>query len=117
MGNLTNPDKVITVSNLNYFKSRLSSFADVYVGVGSAYTDAMIEANHHDSLSNGTLVSVTASSNSLWVILPDSFSPTVQMGGLNVPMTAQTPVTSGGVTYKVLKSDNTYSGTFSISLT
>ncbi len=116
MGNTTNPDSLITVEKLQYFKSRLVNFQDAYVGTGSAYTDAMTDANHHTSLSRGAMVSVTASNNYLWIILPSTFSPTVQIGGLSVPMTAQSPITSGGVTYQVLKSDNTYSGTFSISL-
>ena len=38
------------------------------------------------------------------------------MGGLNVPMTAQSNVTVEGVTYKVLKSGNQYTGSFSVSL-
>ena len=92
-------------------------YRDVYVGVGSTAQDAMIAANHHDEVMRGDQISITASSNTyVWVILPESYSPKVQMGGLNMPMTAKTPVTSGGVTYKVLRSDNQYKGTFDISL-
>lgn len=117
MANLTNPDSLVTVEKLDYFKSRLAGdFKDVYVGVGAAYTDVMIAANHHDSLSKGALISLTASSNYIWVILPNTNSPVVQMGGLNVPMTAQSDVTVGDVTYKVLRSTNQYTGSFSISL-
>ena len=91
-------------------------YEDVYIGVGASYADAMIAANHHDSVLKGALISVTASSNYLWVILPSDYSPVVQMGGLNVPMTAQSNVTVDNVTYKVLKSNNQYTGTFSVSL-
>lgn len=117
MANLTNPDNWVSVEQLNYFKSRMGGgFTDVYIGVGATYSDAMIAANHHDALSKGSLVSVTASSSYLWVILPNIYSPVTQMGGLNVPMAEQSAVTVGNVTYKVLKSSNSYTGTFSISL-
>ena len=117
MSNLTNPNKVITVGKLDYFKSKLLvDFKDVYIGVGATYTDAMVAANHHDSVLKGALISVTASSTYLWVILPSSYSPVVQMGGMNVPMTAQSNVTVSDVTYKVFKSSNQYTGTFSVSL-
>lgn len=92
------------------------AYKDVYIGVGAAYTDAMIAANHHDSVAKGSPVPVTSSISYLWVILPNTNSPVVQMGGLNVPMTAQSDVTVGDVTYKVLRSTNQYTGSFSISL-
>jgi hypothetical protein len=91
-------------------------YKDVYIGVGAAYTDVMIAADHHDSLSKGVLVPLTASSNYIWVILPNTYSPIVQMGGLNVPMTAQSDVTVGDVTHKVLRSTNQYTGSFPVSL-
>jgi hypothetical protein len=117
MSNLTNPNKVITVGKLDYFKSKLLvDFKDVYIGVGATYADAMVAANHHDSVLKGALIFVTASSTYLWVILPTSYSPIVQMGGIEVPITAQSNVTVEGVTYKVLKSSNQYTGSFSISL-
>ena len=117
MTNLTNPESVVTVENLDYFKSKLAvDYKDVYVGIGATYTDVMIAANHHDSLSKGVLISLTASNSYLWVILPNSYSPVVQMGGLNVPMTNQSQVTVGGVTYKVMKSSSQYTGSFPVSL-
>ena len=117
MTNLTNPGSLVSVERLNYFKSRLAlEFKDVYIGVGAAYTDAMIAANHHDSILKGVLISLTASSNYIWIILPNTYSPIVQMGGLNVPMTAQSDVTVGDVTYKVLRSTNQYTGSFPVSL-
>lgn len=92
-------------------------YEDVYIGVGSTSSAVMIASNHHDLILKGNPVSVTASSNYLWVILPDTYSPVVQMGGISVPMSEQSPVTSEGVTYKVLRSSNQYSGSFSVSLT
>ena len=94
----------------------LTDFKDVYIGVGAAYTDVMVAANHHASVLKGAPVSVTVSSNYIWVILPSSYTPGVRMGGIEVPMTAQSNVTVDEVTYKVLKSSNQYTGTFSISL-
>ena len=92
------------------------SFNDVYIGVGSTYSEVMIAANHHDSVRRCALMSVTASANYLWVILPSNYTPVVKMGGIEVPMTAQSNVTVDEVTYKVLKSSNSYTGTFNIAL-
>lgn len=91
-------------------------FNDVYIGTGATASDVMIAANHHDSVAKGSLISVTSSTSYLWVILPDTYTPVVQMGGLNVPISEQSPVTQGDVTYKVLKSINQYTGSFSVSL-
>lgn len=100
----------------NEMKPAITAFKDVYVGVGATYTDAMVAGNHHNSILKAAPVAVTASSNYLWVILPSSYSPVIQMGGIEVPMTAQSNVTVGEVTYKVLKSSNSYTGTFNITL-
>ena len=106
------------VQNLwtNQMKPAITTFKDVYVGAGAVYSDVMVAAKHHDSVLKGALISVTASSNYLWIILPNTYSPIVQMGGIEVPMTAQSNVTVGEVTYKVLKSSNSYTGTFNITL-
>lgn len=104
-----------TVWGYEYNQS-VSAFADVYIGGGAAYTDAMIAANHYDNIIKGKSVSVTLSNTYLWVILPLPYSPTALMGGMVIPMTAQSSVTVNGVTYNVLKSDNTYTGTINVVL-
>ena len=91
-------------------------YFDVYVGVGNSVEDVMIEANHHNMLTKGSAIPITADNTYLWVILPYGYTPLVQMSSLNVPMTEQESVTQGNVTYKVLRSQNQYAETFSIEL-
>ena len=89
---------------------------DVYVGTGTSYNDVMIAANHHEFVRKGSLVPIAANNAYIWVILPNVYSPVVQLSGMIVPMTEQSSVTLNNVTYKVLRSDSQYAGNFSISL-
>lgn len=117
MSNLTNPNKIITVGLLNYFESKLLvAFTDVYIGTGANAAAVMVAANHHDRINKGDHVSLTASSNKIWVIIPNTYSPTLTMTGIEVPMVAGSNITEGGVTYKVFSSANTYTGSMSVAL-
>ena len=89
---------------------------DVYVGTGASYNDVMTAANHHEFVRKCSLVPIAANNAYIWVILPNVYSPVVQLSGMIVSMTEQTPVTLNNVTYKVLRSDSQYAGNFSISL-
>lgn len=94
----------------------ISSFTDVYIGCGDVYSDVMIEADHHDQVLKSDNIPVTADDNSLFVILPSQYTPVIMMSGFEVPVTQEENVTVDDVTYKVLKSDNIYTGNFSIML-
>lgn len=102
--------------NLILAKVNSINYKDVYVGAGGTVQDVIVAANHHNDVIRGDQLSVTASSAYIWAVLPNTYSPVLQMEGLNVPMTAQSDVTVGDVTYKVLKSSNSYTGTFNIIL-
>ena len=98
------------------FQLPISTLENVYIGSGASTSDVMVAGNLHASLRLGEAISVTASNAPLWVILPSSFYPTVMMEGIKVPMTSQQDVEVQGVTYKVLKSDNTFTGSFNVVL-
>ena len=102
--------------NLILAKVNAINYKDVYVGAGGTVQDVMVAGNHHNDVIRGDQLSITASSAYIWVVLPNTYSPVLQMEGLNVPMTEQSNVTVGDVTYKVLKSSNSYTGTFNIIL-
>ena len=70
-----------------------SYYTDVYVGAGAVYTDVMIAANHHDQATKDVGISVTATDEYLFVILPSNFSPAILMNGFTVPMTEWGTVT------------------------
>lgn len=112
----------ITEPKVTYYKKKgiksktICDFKDVYVGVGASYSDVMTGSNHHVSVRKGSLISITANDQYLWVILPNCYSPVAQLSGMNVPMIEQSPVTVDGITYKILRSDSQFTSTFSISL-
>ena len=97
-------------------REALVIYNDVYLGTGSSAASVMIEDNHHDTLSRGTYVILTASSNKIWVILPNTFNPTVTMNGMEIPLTYESSITVDDITYRVMSSTNTYAGTFSVCL-
>lgn len=97
-------------------RDALVYYEDVYIGTGANAAAVMVAANHHDKMNRGDHVSLTASSNKVWIILPDTYSPILTMTGIEVPMTAGSDITEGGVTYKVLSSSNTYTGSLNVFL-
>ena len=97
-------------------REALGIYEDVYLGTGASAASVMVAANHHDSLSKGDHVTLTASSNKIWIILPNTYSPTLTMNGMEVPLTYESSITEGGTTYRVMSSSNSYSGSFNIYL-
>ena len=95
-------------------RDALSIYEDVYLGTGSSAASVMVPANHHDTLSKGEHVTVTASSNKVWIILPNTFSPTLTMNGMEIPLTYESSITVDDITYRVMSSSNTYTGTFNV---
>ena len=94
----------------------LAVYTDVYIGTGSSAASVMIPANHHDTMGRGEHVTVTAATNKVWIILPNTYSPTLTMNGMEIQLTYESSITEGGVTYRVMSSTNTYIGTFNVYL-
>ena len=91
------------------------TYEDVYIGKGINYTSAMVAANHHDAVVKGDHFSLTCNSSKVWIILKNTNdTPILTMSGTEMPLTAESDVTSEGVTYKVYSSTNTYTGTFNV---
>lgn len=97
-------------------REALVVYNDVYLGTGSSAASVMVPANHHDAMSRGEHVTVTASSNKVWIILPNTYSPTLTMNGMEIPLTYESSITVDDVTYRVMSSSNTYTGTFNVYL-
>ncbi len=89
-------------------------YEDVYIGAGASSSDVMVNANHYDQLLKNNPVSITATANYLWVIMPEANSPKLLMNGIEVPMALDTTVTVESINYKVWKSSNTYTGSFNL---
>lgn len=92
-------------------------YQDIYIGAATQSTTIKTSTYHHDLLTKGDLVSVTASSQKIWMILPnDAPVPHVFMSGLEVPMELHGTTTIDEATYKVYKSVSPYTGTFNVQL-
>lgn len=101
----------------NKIKPGVLTFSTAYIGAGASAAAVMVPDNKKTDLLKGISTSVSASNAYLWVCTPsDNNTPTVLMNGITVPVTAQSNVTLEKVTYKVLKSNNKYTGTFNIVL-
>ena len=91
------------------------TFEDVYIGKGINYSSVMVAANHHDTVVKGEHINMTCNNSKVWIILKDSNNaPLLMMSGTEIPLTAESDITSEGVTYKVYSSTNTYNGTFNV---
>lgn len=92
-------------------------YKDIYVGAATQSTTIKTSTYHHDILAKGSLVSVTASSQKIWLIFPEASEvPNVFMSGMEVSMVLHGTTTIDEATYKVYKSDSPFTGTFNIQL-
>lgn len=96
----------------------LHEYKDVYIGAAAASSTIKANAYHHDSITKGRPISISNASNAyIWVILPSTEeTAVVMMNGMEVPMTSDGTTTISSKSYKVLKSGNTYTGSFNIFL-
>ena len=92
-------------------------YKDVYVGAATQSTTIKTATYHHDLLAKGSLVSITADSQKIWLIFPSTADvPFVFMSGIEVAMVLHGTTTIDEVEYKVYKSNSPYTGTFNIQL-
>lgn len=92
-------------------------YYDIYIGAATQSTTIKTSTYHHDAVLRGKPISITASSQKIWLIFPDeSEVPTVQMNGIEVPKELHGTTTINEATYKVYKSLSYYTGTFNVCL-
>jgi hypothetical protein len=120
---------IVTFSKLSYFLTKLRTelgatyvsidsmfYKDFYLGVGATESDVKIAANYHAAERKSSVFSFTASSQKVWLIIPSTYSPVLEMSSIDIPMVLDRTYTSGNVTYKVWKSDSSYTGTFNLCI-
>lgn len=92
-------------------------YKDIYVGAAAQSTTIKTSTYHHDILVKGELISVTASSQKIWLIFPEAMDvPNIFMSGMEVAMVLHGTTTIDEATYKVYKSESPFTGTFNIQL-
>ncbi len=92
-------------------------YNDVYIGAATQSTTIKTDAYHYDMIAKGSLISITANSQKIWLIFQSTADvPHVFMSGMEVAMVLHGTTTIDEVEYKVYKSDSPFTGTFNIQL-
>lgn len=89
---------------------------EIYVGVGSTYSDVFIAANKYENLESPSRFNITAN-NKIIVIYPstNTYVGIPKMNGIDIPMVAST-FTDDNIQYNVLTSINNYNGNLIITI-
>ena len=92
-------------------------YNDVYIGAATQSTTIKTDTYHYDMIAKGSLISITANSQKIWLIFQSTADvPHVFMSGMEVAMVLHGTTTIDEVEYKVYKSDSPFTGTFNIQL-
>jgi hypothetical protein len=92
-------------------------YKDIYIGAATQSTTIKTATYHHDLIAKGSLVSITANSQKIWLIFQSTTeTPNVFMSGMEVAMVLHGTTTIDDVEYKVYKSESPFTGTFNVQL-
>jgi hypothetical protein len=92
-------------------------YNDIYIGAATQSTTIKTDPYHYDMIAKGSLISITANSQKIWLIFPSTADvPHVFMSGMEVAMVLHGTTNINEVEYKVYKSNSPYTGTFNIQL-
>jgi hypothetical protein len=92
-------------------------YKDIYIGAATQSTTIKTATYHHDIIAKGSLVSITANSQKIWLIFQSTADvPHVFMSGMEVAMVLHGTTIIDEVEYNVYKSNSPYTGTFNIQL-
>jgi hypothetical protein len=92
-------------------------YKDIYIGAATQSTTIKTATYHHDLIAKGSLVSITANSQKIWLIFQSTAeTPNVFMSGMEVAMVLHGTTTIDDVEYKVYKSESPFTGTFNVQL-
>lgn len=90
---------------------------EIYVGVGSNYSDVFIATNKYENLESPSRFNITATNNKIIVIYPstNTYIGVPKMNGIDIPVIAST-FTYDNVLYNVLTSNNSYNDSLIITI-
>ena len=92
-------------------------YRDIYIGAAAQSTTIKTATYHYDLIAKGSLVSIPASSQKIWLIFQSTAdTPNVFMSGMEVAMVLHGTTTIDDVEYKVYKSESPFTGTFNVQL-
>ena len=92
-------------------------YKDIYIGAATQSTTIKTATYHYDLIAKGSLVSITANSQKIWLIFQSTAdTPNVFMSGMEVAMVLHGTTTIDEVEYKVYKSESPFTGTFNVQL-
>ena len=90
---------------------------EIYIGVGSDYTDVFIQANKHENVESPTRFNVNANNNKIIIVYPNTntYESIPTMNGIDIPIVTST-FTDDNIQYNVFTSINNYNGNLIITI-
>ena len=95
----------------------LNLIKEIYIGVGSTYSDIFIYDNKYENIKSPSTFNITANNNKIIVIYPNTnlYVNTPKLNGIDIPFINST-FTDDDVQYNVFTSINNYNGNFNITI-
>ena len=103
------------------YKGTLAEFLnlikEIYIGVGSIYSDIFIDDNKYENIKSPSTFNITANNNKIIVIYPNTnlYVSTPKLNGIDIPFVNSTFI-DNSVQYNVFTSINNYNGNLIITI-
>ena len=95
----------------------LNLIKEIYIGVGSTYSDIFIYDNKYENIKSPSTFNITANNNKIIVIYPNTnfYISIPKLNGIDIPFVNST-FTDDDIQYNVFTSINNYNGNFNITI-
>ena len=95
----------------------LNLIKEIYIGVGSTYSDIFINDNKYENIKSPSTFNITANNNKIIVIYPNTnlYISTPKLNGIDIPFVNSTFI-DNNIQYNVFTSINNYNGNFNITI-
>ena len=95
----------------------LNLIKEIYIGVGSTYSDIFIYDNKYENIKSPSTFNITANNNKLIVIYPNTnlYISIPKLNGIDIPFVNST-FTDDDIQYNVFTSINNYNGNLIITI-
>lgn len=107
----TGDDEVLPLENAEINEP----YTNVYIGIGETAEDVLLPVNLYESVKKGFTISFTNASGYIYALSKSERLPKLSMGNHYIPANTDA-ATIDGVTYHVLKSENSYEGSFAVEV-
>ena len=95
----------------------LNLIKEIYIGVGSTYSDIFINDNKYENIKSPRTFNITVNNNKIIVIYPNTnlYISTPKLNGIDIPFINSIFI-DNNIQYNVFTSINNYNGNFNITI-